>query len=100
MADKVKVTSSFTNESWEGEVELAGATDMQKLGALFRLFNRVEDEDTVRLERIGYRLPSLSAGDRVVLNERVYRVDAGGFSLDDRDPREPLKPWPLDREDA
>jgi hypothetical protein len=46
---------------------------------LFRLFNRVDDEDGPRLEAIGYRLPSLSVGDLLVWGAQTWRVAGSGF---------------------
>jgi hypothetical protein len=64
--------------TWEGEIPLP--TDRSRLEAIFRFFNRVEDADADRLATIGYRLPSLSVADKIVLDGRTYEVDAVGFT--------------------
>lgn len=74
---KVKIESTMAalakreETTWEGEVRLPPG-DHEALGELFRLFNRVEPEDEGRLESWGYRLPSLSWGDRVTLDGTAY----------------------------
>lgn len=75
----VQVWSHFRDESWEGEVpdELLPADAVNE--ALFRLLNRVDEGDVARLEAWGYRLPSLSVGDTVTWEGRVFRVAAIGF---------------------
>lgn len=78
----VKITSAFTNESWEGEVDLHlrwRTSDPTRLEQIFRLFNRVDEADSERLERMGYTLPSLSVGDRVELDDEVWYVHPIGF---------------------
>jgi hypothetical protein len=46
---------------------------------IFRAFNRVTSEDCERLDAIGYKLPSLSVGDTVILDQKVYEVKNLGF---------------------
>lgn len=46
---------------------------------LFRFFNRVDDGDEERLERIDYRLPSLSVGDLLHWESKTWRVAGVGF---------------------
>lgn len=59
--------------TWTGEVE---ARDLEDI---FRIFNRVDDEDCERLDEIGYHLPSLSVGD-VVSYDGTYKIVAfAGF---------------------
>jgi hypothetical protein len=78
---KVTVWSHFRDETWEGDMP-----ELQPLGSeqetnehLFRYFNRVDELDGRRLERIGYRLPSLSVGDRVTWKGRTWEVAGIGF---------------------
>jgi hypothetical protein len=47
--------------------------------ALFRYFNRVDDEDSERLHQIGFELPSLSVGDLIHWGSVTYRVAGSGF---------------------
>lgn len=66
---------------WEGEIEVElGQTDAAYLVRLFRLFNRVTEQDVELLERMGYRLPSLSVGDLVHMNCATWRVEAVGWT--------------------
>jgi hypothetical protein len=75
---------------WAGDVPdtlisgSAEATDSEYQAetneALFRLFNRVEPEDSERLEAWGYRLPSLSVGDVIAWGGNSYRIDSVGFT--------------------
>lgn len=83
----VRIESSFTGKTWEGEVEVEDLEDV------FRFFNRVEPGDGLRLELIGYRLPSLSAGDRVTLDGVTWECAPVGWTP--VDPDTPMKPWPL-----
>lgn len=52
---------------------------------LFRYFNRVDIGDGNRLERIGYRLPSMSVGDLLHWGSKTYRVAGSGFECIDAD---------------
>lgn len=54
---------------WTGEV------DVRDLEDIFRLFNRVDADDALRLEELGYHLPSLSVGD-VVSYGGTYKIVA------------------------
>jgi hypothetical protein len=93
---KVKITSSFTNESYECEwTTLTDLDDRALLNRVYDTFQRVTSGDHDRLAKIGYELPSISAGDRIEIDGKAWRVDAMGFSPDDRDPNEPLQPWPF-----
>lgn len=80
---------SFT---WQGDVEISGqyadAPGIEVCEHLFRIFNRVDETDRPRLEKMGYRLPSLSVGDLVMFWEppaepqvaiNYYRVEGLGF---------------------
>lgn len=75
---------------WFGDVsigDLIEANDREIKGidadatneALFRFFNRVDEGDNERLERIGYRLPSLSVGDLLHWGGKTHRVEGVGF---------------------
>jgi hypothetical protein len=63
---------------WAGEVE--GVTTLDDI---YRYFNRVDELDRERLERIEYDLPSLSVGDLVGIKRGEYyelwRVASNGF---------------------
>lgn len=66
--------TSVTRRTWTGEAPVTTAE-----GA-FRYFNRVDEVDGIRLERIGYDLPSMSVGDIVTLDGRSYRCESMGFT--------------------
>lgn len=72
---KVIIESHWGNESWSGNIDLdEPAKDSEALlEDIFRFFNRVFAADNERLERIGYRLPSLSVDDVVELPDREER---------------------------
>lgn len=53
--------TGVANPTWTGQVADAD------LNAIFRAFNRVDDDDSARLVALGYRLPSLSVGDVITL---------------------------------
>lgn len=81
------LTPPFHTDVWEGPVDLVPSdTVTGLLEQLFRLFNRVESGDELRLSGWGYRLPSLSVNDTVSLCHPVeqvwrrYRVEAFGWS--------------------
>src|SRR5215472_5429647 len=87
---KVKITSHFPDEEgnardpWEGDVPndlLDRSSNYAVNNSLFRLFNRVEWEDGERLEEWGYRLPSLSMGDRIEHSGLVWVIEGTGYSL-------------------
>jgi hypothetical protein len=63
----------FESTSWEGDVPAA------TLEEIFRYFNVVDSDDERRLEAVGYRLPSLSVGDRVTFNGRTWRCLVRGW---------------------
>jgi hypothetical protein len=75
---------------WSGEIGIGSCTcsDGQScieddkdalLERIFRLFNRVSDEDAERLQRMDYKLPSLSVGDIVTMEGTHYLVCGMGF---------------------
>lgn len=66
---------------WEGEMSLPGDFDDpdEANEQIFRTFNRIDEADAAFLERIGYRLPSLSVGDFVTWGGKTYGVNAVGF---------------------
>lgn len=82
----VTIWSHFRDETWQGDVpdemfighDILLGTGMNE--ALFRIFNRVDEADSIRLEAWGYRLPSLSVGDTVSYDGRTFRVDDFGFT--------------------
>lgn len=89
---KIKIRSEFgkskqdifTTTLAKAEVEVLETDDsMDLLNKIFRNFNRVDQLDCDRLERIGYDLPSLSVGDNITFVEgddyAVYRVESVGF---------------------
>ena len=68
---------------WIGDTaDLSRSADMRLSDpeGVFRAFNRVDDADCRRLEEWGYRLPSMSVGDLVVIDATTYRVDSIGFT--------------------
>lgn len=73
--------------SWRGRVaiELPDGTPIHQASpdavneTLYRIFNRVDEADTQRLEALEYRLPSLSPGDVIAWDKHAYRVLAIGF---------------------
>jgi hypothetical protein len=66
--------------TWEGALPLESRTTEGQLEEVFRLFNRVTEEDVTRLHRMGYTLPSLSVGDTVTINgDQRYRVAPVGW---------------------
>ena len=82
LLSNIAITSVFTGQRWEGSLDLELGNDAnteQKLDRLFRLFNRVTDEDAERLEKIGFRQPSMSVGDVVEVDGQRYEVAPIGF---------------------
>lgn len=81
---KVVIESRWAspNETWTGEVD---PDELRAIGgdvgpeSCYRFFNRVDRDDERRLQRLGYRLPSLSVGDRVTLDGKCYEVEPMGF---------------------
>src|SRR3954451_19528413 len=66
---------------WSGEISdtySMGPSD-EALERIFRHFNRVTDEDAERLQRMDYKLPSLSVGDIVTMEGTHYLVCGMGF---------------------
>lgn len=73
---------------WEGPVDLKADSPEGRCEEIFRLFNRVDAADTIRLNAWCYALPSLSSGDLVGLKSTeadsdapydLYRVASVGF---------------------
>lgn len=93
---ELTITSCFTNESWTGRVDLGEGSPEEKLRRAFRLFNRVVPEDERFLQSIGFTLPSMSAGDRVVMDGVAWKCAWLGWERDERDPSIPLHPFPFD----
>lgn len=76
----VKIWSHFRDETWEGDVNITpGRTQTKMLEHIFRYFNRVDENDGQRLERVGYNLPSLSVDDTVTVEGMTWRVAVTGF---------------------
>lgn len=69
----LQITSVFTGQTWDGEVD---TTDLDQI---FRLFNRVDTPDAERLTKMGFNQPSMSSGDILVLNNINYVVASTGF---------------------
>ena len=65
---------------WRGFCEVVGDTNAEVNEHIFRMFNRVDEEDTVYLEEIGYDLPSLSVGDVIVYGGNAFIVKTTGFT--------------------
>lgn len=61
---------------WNGEIEEEDAY----LDVIFRRFNRVTEEDCYWLGEVGYRLPSLSVGDRVTLAGKTWECRPAGWA--------------------
>jgi hypothetical protein len=80
---KVSVESYFTGQLWEGEVDVPSHYSVPEcLEFLFRFFNRASDEDNDRLEKIGFKQPSMSVGDMITLEGvQNYKVINTGFKL-------------------
>jgi hypothetical protein len=75
---RITITTVLRYGVWQGQLDLPG-NDQEALEQVWRLFNRVETEDVERLEEWGYRLPSLSVGDRVTLDGKDYWVNDLGW---------------------
>lgn len=60
--------------------EAANEPDELLLEDIFRLFNRVTEEDCVRLEKLGFRGHSLSMSDLVAIDDRLYYCDMCGWT--------------------
>jgi hypothetical protein len=78
---KLSIFSHWKAERWTGEIP-DPASDVEKRNVLeyvFRYFNRVDPGDGLRLEEIGYLLPSLSIDDEVEIDGRVWRCAPLGW---------------------
>lgn len=65
---------------WTGSVPADENADPDVVNEqIFRMFNRVDEADNERLEKWGYRLPSLSVGDVITWNGVAYEVASVGF---------------------
>ncbi len=91
MVENVRIVSMFAlmdayseKFSWEGEVHLEGANDLELCEDIFRKFNRVSDEDVRRLSELNYILPSVSVGDIIGWRDNdmyvLFRIDSLGFT--------------------
>lgn len=69
----------YPETTWTGAVQLATTEPEDRLELIFRLFNRVDDSDCERLEKWGYKLPSLSTGDSVTMEGKTYRCESMGW---------------------
>lgn len=73
--------SDRKHTTWAGEAQIESPEDA------FRYFNRVDEADVIRLDAMGYNLPSLSMGDYITLSRGdfhasrgdTYRVESIGF---------------------
>ena len=79
------ILSSFSHEVWKGEYR-SNASGDGLLNELFRYFNVLDNDDADRLARLGYKLPSMSAGDVIAIDpegkfdrSRMFVVDRIGF---------------------
>lgn len=79
---RVAIWSSLVDETWDGDLDLAGLTAAQALERVFRAFNRVDDGDHERMLALGYALPSLSVGDVVTIDGVRWRCAPVGWELD------------------
>ena len=79
MERNLEIESIFTGEKWQGSQDLP-ADDSEALNIISRSFSRVDEADCDRLEEIGYRLPSISVGDRVRIDGRDYWADTIGWT--------------------
>ena len=81
---KVQIVSHFNGKSWEGMLPAEFAVEGGFLEGAFRCFNRVDEADVTRLERLGYELPSMTAGDLVQISDQWYLcADMGWEKLTD-----------------
>lgn len=83
---KLTIFSHFESKTWSGDAPIKMHENAYVvLERVWRMFNRVDDADVRRLERMGYDLPSLSVGDRVTIEDAgcsfTYVVENVGYSL-------------------
>lgn len=78
---RIVIWSHWDDQTWEGDVDLAGLTVAEALERIFRQFNRVDDSDCARLLKLGYNLPSLSVGDIVTITDVRWRCASLGWEL-------------------
>jgi hypothetical protein len=69
----------------EAEIEVSSTdTVTNVLEKVFRNFNRLDQADCLRLEKISYNLPSLSVNDSIILVDQgkymVFLVESVGFT--------------------
>lgn len=80
----VWIYSHFHGQTWEGEVTwpegVQEDNDQIVLECIFRYFNRVDEDDAERLNKLGFDMPSLSMGDEVGFNGKRWRCEAIGWS--------------------
>lgn len=88
MADtpEYRIETGGRPATWQGELD-----DLRDLEDAFRYFNRVDEADCERLERIGYKLPSLSVGDIVTVDGNPHVVASMGFAPISADEVERIK---------
>lgn len=90
-------TPGMVGPEWTGDIHgVRGESTMPLLERVFRLFNRVTDEDAERLHQLGYKLPSLSVGDIVTMKGANYLVMSVGFQKIDADTVQRIKDNPND----
>jgi hypothetical protein len=72
---------------WAGDVTLDSeplmgdeVSESAMLELLYRFFNRVDPGDGLKLESVGYRLPSLSVGDYIAFGGKCWQVEGVGFT--------------------
>ena len=74
---EITIFSTMSGKQWEGTTP--AEADVRNLQDIFRFFNRVEPEDSFRLENLGYDLPSLSAGDFVQADGQWFLCASVGW---------------------
>lgn len=63
--------ATWESPVWSGKVQIPDG-EASLIERIFRFFNRVDDADSERLDDIGYNLPSLSVGDTVMFDGRIF----------------------------
>lgn len=78
---QLTIWTHWEGKSWTGDAPISRfKADWEKLEAIFRFFNRVDDGDHERMAAVGYLLPSLSVGDKVLMAGQWWDVAVAGFT--------------------